>query len=87
MNILKDRLFETLSCLGGKREKDSIAFLEPKLLIKHKQAGIKYTVLKVGFSKKGKTPTVVAYRYYGPSSKKKVYITISAQDFNKYEPV
>ena len=52
MKNLKELLFETLACLGGKRKKDAVEFLSPELLIRHKDAGIKYTVKKVGISKK-----------------------------------
>jgi len=86
MNNLRKLLFETLSCLGAKRKKDSFEFLKPDLLIRHKDAGIKYTVAKVGISKEDKKPTVIAYRYFGPTDKK-YYITIKTIDFNKYEPV
>jgi hypothetical protein len=86
MHNLRKLLFETLACLGAKKNKESFEFLEPDLLIKHKDAGVKYTVKKVGISSKDKKPIVIAYRYYGPSNKKH-YIEIHVKDFNKYEPV
>ena len=80
-------LFETLSCMGGKKKKDSIHFLSNDLIIKHKDTGVKYTIVKVGINKKNKKPIVKAYRYYGPNSDKKYFITIIDKSFNQYEPV
>ena len=86
MKNLKELLFETLECLGGKKKGNCIEFLEPDLLIKHKECGVKYTIEKIGISKKTKKPLVVAYRYYGPSNKK-YYIKIQVKDFGNYTPV
>lgn len=86
MNL--EKLFESLKLLGGKKDiDDSVSFLKPSLLIKHKKAGVKYTVRRVKFDKNTKKPIVVCYRYISPNSKRKVYISISEQEFNKYEPV
>tara|TARA_A100001011_G_scaffold397051_1_gene496850 strand:- start:3053 stop:3328 length:276 start_codon:yes stop_codon:yes gene_type:complete len=91
MQHLKKTLLETLSMLGGKKGKDSIDFLKPSLVIKRKDCGVKYTVKKVVLQdENNKKPFVVAYRYYGMNPnkpKKKVYIKIYHNDFNKYEPV
>jgi hypothetical protein len=86
MSLSIDNIFETLSCLGGKKIKDSIVFLEPNLLIKHKETGIKYTVLTIKKLKKKKQPIVICYRYYKPKSNKKVYIKITPEDFDKFIP-
>ena len=86
MNSL-NMLYETLKCLGGKKSKDSVEFLSPNLLIRHKESGVKYTIVKVGLLKKNKKPIVKAYRYYGPNSDKKYFITILTKSFNQYEPV
>ena len=80
-------LYETLKCLGGKKSKQGIVFLSPRLVIKHKDSGVKYTITKVGIHKKNRKPIVKAYRYYGPNSNKKYYITILDKSFNQYEPV
>ena len=80
-------LYETLFCLGGKKKKDGVHFLSSKLLIKHKKTGVKYTIVKVGIDKEDKKPIVKAYRYYGPNSNKKFYITIVDKQFKNYEPV
>ena len=81
-------LFETLIMLGGKKDIDnSVSFIKPKLLIKHKKAGVKYTVKKVMFDKETKKPFVICYRYVSPNSKRKVYIRINQKDFNKFKPV
>ena len=86
MNNLKI-LYETLKCLGGKKSKEGVSFLSPDLTIKHKDSGVKYTIAKVGILKKNGKPIVKAYRYYGPNSDKKYFITILAKSFNQYEPV
>ena len=83
-------LFETLKLLGGKKDTDnSINFIKPKLLIRHKDAGIKYTVSRIKIDDVTKKPKVICYRYMKPNknNKKKIYISIEEQDFNKYEPV
>ena len=81
-------LLETLKILGGKKDLDqSIKFIKPKLVIKHKKAGVKYTVKKIAFDEESKSPIVICYRYYGPGSKKKIYIKIEKNNFSKYEPV
>ena len=81
-------LLETLRILGGKSEIDkSIKFIKPKLVIKHKKAGVKYTVKKIVFDEENKSPVVICYRYYGPGSNKKIYIKIKKNHFSKYEPV
>ena len=86
---LESLLFETLKLLGGKKSKNSFNFLKPNLLIKHKEAGVKYTISRIKFSKETKKPSVICYRYSNPNSKikKKVFIKIDEDDFNKYEPV
>lgn len=87
MNMI-ELVIETLKLLGGKKEsEDSIAFIKPNLIIKHKDAGVKYTVKRVNFHHKTKKPYVICYRYYGPNSKKKAYIKIDEKDFNKFKPV
>ena len=85
MKNLKNLLFETLSLLGGKKKKNSVNFLKPRLHIKHKDVGIKYTIQKVGMYN-GEI-CVYAYRYIKPKSNKKMYIKIFKNDFDKYEPV
>lgn len=81
-------LVETLKILGGKKGPDkSVAFIKPKLIIKHKGAGVKYTVSKVKLDKESGKPCVICYRYYSPNSKRKVYIKINEKDFSKFEPV
>ena len=45
-------LYETLKCLGGKKSKEGVKFLSPNLIIKHKDSGVKYTIVKVGILKK-----------------------------------
>jgi len=85
---MHDSLIETLKILGGKKDLNhSIKFIKPRLLIKHKKAGVKYTVKKIIFDEETKAPIVICYRYYGPNSKKKVYIKINKKQFSKYEPV
>ena len=78
-------ILETLTVLGGKKTRDSIYFLKPSLHIKHKESGIKYTVSKVKII--DDEPFVFCYRYYGPKNNKKVYIKLSADDFDKFSPV
>ncbi len=82
-------LVESLIKLGGKKISDGVHFLKPNLLIKHKKAGIKYTVLKIVFDENKNNPFVICYRYYKPNQKiqKKVFIKIKKEDFDKYEPV
>tara|TARA_R110002074_G_scaffold116052_2_gene247194 strand:- start:425 stop:682 length:258 start_codon:yes stop_codon:yes gene_type:complete len=81
-------LLETLKILGGKEEIDkSIKFIKPNLVIKHSDAGIKYTVKKIVFDEETKSPSVICYRYYGPNGKKKILIKIDKENFSKYEPV
>ena len=88
MNITAKMLIETLVLLGGEKGADgSVSFIKPNLVIKHKEAGIKYTVKKVKIDKETKKPFVICYRYYSPNSKKKVYIKIDKKDFNKFKPV
>ena len=83
-----ESLIETLKILGGEKDLNkSIKFIKPRLLIKHKDAGIKYTVKKIVFDEESKSPVVICYRYYGPNSKKKIYIKIKKKQFSKYEPV
>lgn len=83
-----ESLIETLKILGGEKDlNNSIKFIKPRLLIKHKKAGVKYTVKKIIFDEESKSPVVICYRYYGPNSKKKVYIKINKKHFSKYEPV
>ena len=83
-----NKLFESLKLLGGKKDvDDSIDFLKPDLLIKHKKAGVKYTVKKVKLDKNTKKPIVICYRYVGPNSKRKIYIKITEEEFNQYKPV
>jgi hypothetical protein len=88
MSNIVEYLTESLIKLGGKRINDGVHFLKPNLLIKHKKAGIKYTVLKIIFDDM-QNPAVICYRYYKPDKKiqKKVFIKINKKDFNKYEPV
>ena len=88
MKITSKILIETLVLLGGKKDiDDSVSFIKPELLIKHKKAGIKYTVKKVKFNKETNKPYVICYRYISPNSKRKVYIKIDEKDFNKFKPV
>ena len=81
-------LFESLIKLGGKKDKEGIHFVKPNLIIKHKKAGIKYTVLKRLLDSED-SPSVICYRYYKPDKKfqKKVFIKIKKEDFDQYEPV
>ena len=70
-----ENLFESLKLLGGsKDEEDSIEFLKPNLVIKHKKAGVKYTISKVKICKDTNSPQVICYRYVSPNSKRKIYI-------------
>ena len=86
--MFNESLLETLRVLGGKKDLDkSIKFIKPKLVIKHIKAGVKYTVKRIVFDKEDKSPVVICYRYYGPGSKKKIYIKIKKNHFSKYEPV
>ena len=88
MNNVSKILIETLVLLGGQKDADdSVSFIKPNLLIKHKKAGIKYTVKKVKIDKETNKPFVICYRYYSPNSKRKVYIRINEKDFNKFKPV
>ena len=88
MNITSKIIIETLVLLGGKKDlDDSVSFIKPNLLIKHKSAGVKYTVKKVKFDKETNKPFVICYRYISPNSKRKVYIKINEKDFNKFKPV
>jgi hypothetical protein len=88
MNITTKMIIESLVLLGGQKEiDDSVSFIKPNLTIKHKKAGVKYTVKKVKFDKETNKPYVVCYRYYSPNSKRKVYIRINEKDFNKFKPV
>ena len=80
-----EKLFETLTCLGGTKKNNSIYLIDTDLAIKHKKTGIKYTITRVGLI--NKKPAVLAYRYYDPKSKKKFFLYIKQNDFNKYEPV
>lgn len=81
-------LLETLKILGGKKDlNQSIKFIKPKLLIKHKKAGVKYTVKKIIFDEETRNPVVICYRYFGPNSDKKTYIKIDKKQFSQYEPV
>jgi len=83
-----NKLFESLKLLGGKKDiDDSIDFLKPDLLIKHKKAGVKYTIRKVKIDKNTKKPFVICYRYISPNSKRKIYIRITEEEFNQYKPV
>lgn len=88
MYINKETLIENLISLGGKKTNDSISFIKPSLTIKHKEAGVKYTVQKVVFDEKN-NPVVICYRYYSPTKKyqKKVFISIDKSEFKNYEPV
>ena len=52
----------------------SVKFIKPSLVIKHKNAGIKYTVRKIVFDEETKSPVVICYRYYVPNSKKKILL-------------
>lgn len=83
-----NKLFESLKLLGGKKDiDDSISFLKPSLLIKHKKAGVKYTISKVKIDKDTEKPVVICYRYVSPNSKRKIYIKITEKEFNQYKPV
>jgi len=84
MGITKKRLFETLCALGGKKKDSCIDFIKDDLLIRHIDSGVKYTVKKVNLDEE---PCVIAYRYYGPGMRKKIFIKIVSDDFKKYEPV
>ena len=80
-------LIEALIKMGGKKFKDEVKFIKPNLLIKHKKAGVKYTVAKVVLEDPDH-PYVVCYRYYDPRKKnKKIYIKISKSNFSDYEAV
>jgi hypothetical protein len=85
---LKDKLIENLIKMGGKKSKEAVDFIKPSLLIKHKKAGIKYTVHKIMFDN-NRNPVVICYRYYSPQGKfqKKVFISINKNEFKNYEPV
>jgi len=84
MGITKKRLFETLCALGGKKKDSCIDFIKDDLLIRHIDSGVKYTVKKVNLDEE---PCVIAYRYYGPGMRKKIFIKIVSDDFKNYEPV
>ena len=88
MSYLKKHLEENLIKMGGKKTKDAISFIKPSLLIKHKKAGVKYTIQKVYFDNK-RNPFVLCYRYYTPTKKlqKKVFIVLNKDEFKNYEPV
>ena len=83
-------LLETLANLGGKKGKDCVDYIGTELMIKEKDSGVKYTVVKILKDRESKLPFVKAYRYYGPrtdSEKKKYYINIFPKDFSKYDKV
>ena len=87
MSDIIKTLIESLIDLGGKKFEDEIKFIKPNLLIKHKKAGVKYTVSKVVFDD-ANNPYVLCYRYYDPQKKnKKIYIKIIKSNFNQYEAV
>lgn len=87
MHYTVDKLIEALIDLCGKKFEDEIRFLKPNLLIKHKKAGVKYTIAKVVLDDTN-SPYVLCYRYYDPQKKKKkIYIKINKKNFNKYEAV
>ena len=80
-------LIEALIKVGGKKFKDGVKFIKPYLLIKHKKAGVKYTVAKVVLEDP-EQPYVICYRYYNTKKKnKKIYIKISKSNFRDYEAV
>lgn len=85
---LKSFMIESLIKMGGKKTKDAIEFIKPSLVIKHKDAGVKYTIQKIAFDSAG-NPIVLCYRYYTPTKKfqKKVFISINKDEFKNYEPV
>ena len=83
---LKNTLVESLQALGGPKKKDSIDFIKSDLVIKHKESGVEYTVVRV-LMNNGEKPSVLMYRYYGPNNDKKLFIKVSEKDFNKYSPV
>tara|TARA_B100000674_G_scaffold440067_1_gene402741 strand:+ start:5097 stop:5363 length:267 start_codon:yes stop_codon:yes gene_type:complete len=88
MSIEFQYMVESLIKLGGKKADKGIHFLKPNLLIKHKKAGIKYTVVKIIIDDT-ESPHVICYRYFKPNKKiqKKVFIKINKEDFDQYEPV
>ena len=83
----KNIYIESLLALGGKQKKGSIDYIADQLLIRDKKSRIEYTVKNISMSDDGK-PVVLCYRYYLPGKEnKKVYMKITHNDFNKYEPV
>lgn len=88
MSIEMQYMVESLIKLGGRKEDKGIHFLKPNLLIKHKKAGIKYTVVKIILDDED-SPHVICYRYYKPDKKiqKRVFVKIKKEDFDQYEPV
>ncbi len=84
---LKSSLIESLLALGGKKNLDkSIGMLSTGLMIRDKKTQHEYTVEKVVFDESD-NPQVVCYRYYGPGGEKKVYVSLTDKDFDKYEAV
>jgi|7_EtaG_2_1085326.scaffolds.fasta_scaffold23163_5 hypothetical protein len=75
-------LRKILESRGGINKKNSIEFLRPDVVIKHK-TGVKYTVASVDLPEDGK-PSVLVYRYYGSSSDKKMFLRIK-DNFKDYE--
>mgnify|MGYP003666360322 FL=1 len=78
---------ENLKKQGIQKKKGKIInYISPLLLIRHLPTSLEYTVKKIVF--KNKQPEIIAYRYSGKkNNSEKVFITIPAKDFNKYEPV
>jgi hypothetical protein len=82
---LYTKILESLKRKGGKLKGKTVDMLSSGLLIRDKNTKHEYTVEEVSFDED--KPTVKCYRYYGPSGQKKVYISLTEDDFNKYEAV
>ena len=83
-NFLK-QIVNILTELGGKSKNGkTINFVKPKLSIKNKKTGVKYTVIKVDLEDK-ENPTAEIFRY-DPSGKGKMFLTLNKDDFDDYEP-
>ena len=78
-------MLESLKRKGGKLKGKTVDMMSSGLLIRDKNTKHEYTVEEIRFD--DEKPTVKCYRYYGPSGEKKVYISLSEDDFDKYEAV
>jgi len=87
VNIDQSNIYiESLLKIGGKKKGNAIQFISAGLMIRDIGSKHEYTVEEITFSQDGK-PHIKCYRYYGPQSDKKAYLTLDESDFDSYEPV